>query len=95
MTIARDAIAGLPAGVHDLGPLFEESTAHADLVPCRRTDARTRDVERLQSIAPWATEADEWIFLLGWEMGEAFVCGSSRKTKKASDDEVLTGEMNP
>jgi hypothetical protein len=94
MTIARDAIAGLPEGVHDLGPLFEESTEHAGLVPCWRTDARTRDVERLQSIAPWATEADEWIFLLGWEMGEASACGSPGKTKKATGDEVLTGEMN-
>lgn len=84
------AIAGLPEGAHDLGPLYEESTDREAMRPCIRTDARTLDVERLQTIAPWATSADEWIFLLGWEMGESFACGSPYKIEKAPPgDEVL------
>ena len=74
----------------DLGPLFEESTTHGDLVPCKRTDARTRDVERFLTTHEWANSADLHCFLLGWTMGETFSCGSPHKTKKGTveSDEV-------
>lgn len=87
MTIARDAIHGLPQGVHDpidLGPLFESGPGPGGLVPCSRTDARTRDVEQLQTKYPWATEADQWMSLLGWERGEAYAYDNPRKREKAA-----------
>jgi hypothetical protein len=87
MTIARDAIRGLPQGVYDprdLGPLFESGPGPGGLVPCSRTDARSQDVEQLQTKYPWATEADQWMFLLGWESGEAYAYDNPRKREKAA-----------
>ena len=87
MTIARDAILGLPQGVYDprdLGPLFESGLGPGGLVPYSRTDARSRDVEQLQTKYPWATQADQWMFLLGWERGEAYAYDNPRKREKAS-----------
>jgi len=81
MKIACDAI---DAGA-DLGPLFEESTAHAGLVHCSRTETRSRDAEfLLLTKFPWATDADLAIFFLGWERGEAFASCSCDKTKTAA-----------
>ena len=87
IAIALDTIRGLPQEIHDpgdLGPLFEPDSAPGGLVPCRRTDVRTQDVARLQTTYPWATEADQWMFLLGWERGEAFACRNQRKKETPS-----------
>lgn len=87
MTIARNAIHGLPKDVHDprdLGPLFESGSGPGGFVPCSRTDARSQDVEQLQTTYPWATEADQWMFLLGWERGEAYAYDNPRKREKAA-----------
>lgn len=97
MTIARDAIHGLPQDVYDprdLGPLFEPGSLHGDFVPCRRTDARTQDVEQLQTTYPWATEADQWMFFLGWERGEAYAYNNPRKREKAAATAV-TSNFSP
>ena len=93
MTIARAAIRGLPQGVldpRDLGPLFEPGSAPEGLVPCRRTDARTLDAEHLQTMYPWATEADQWMFFLGWERGEAYACGSQHR----KETEAVTSSVS-
>jgi hypothetical protein len=88
MTIARAAIRGLPQDVHDpreLGPLFDSNSVPGYPVPCRRTDARTQDVEHLQTMHPWATEADQWMFFLGWERGEAYALNDNPcKKEKAA-----------
>jgi hypothetical protein len=87
MTIARAAIRGLPQGVHDpreLGPLYEPNSVPGYPVPCSRTDARTQDVEQLQTAYPWATEADQWMFFLGWERGEAYALDNPRNREKTA-----------
>lgn len=87
--IARAAIRGLSQDVHDptdLGPIFEPDSAIGVLVPCRRTDVRSQDAELLQTMHPWATAADQWMFFLGWERGEAYAHDNPhpRKREKAA-----------
>ena len=55
--------------VVDLGPALERD-ASGCLVPCRRTRARMKDIERFASICPKATLFEEWVFLQGWDRGE-------------------------
>src|ERR1035441_156909 len=49
ITIARDAIHGLPQGVYDprdLGSIFESGLGPGGLVLCIRTETRSQDVEQ-------------------------------------------------
>jgi len=81
MAIVRAAIRGhRPI---DLGPVFEPDSPSGVLVPCRRTDVRSQDVEQLQTMHPWSTEADHSIFLLGWERGEAYAYHNPYKRERA------------
>jgi hypothetical protein len=80
MKIASDAIA---AGT-DLGPLFEESTAHAGLVLNRQTQHHIQDEDKFLSKYPWATDTDLQFFALGWGMGSACARGSRDRTETAT-----------
>lgn len=89
MSIAREAIAGLEEGTYDLGPMFEESTAHGGLVRCIRTEQRILDEQLWQQSFPWATDSDHRMFVLGWESGaawgKAFASHMPCKTEKADE----------
>lgn len=75
-------------GGYDFGPLFEQSTERAGLVLNNKTQLHILGEERFLTKYPWATEADLQLFFEGLDMGEAFYCGSPRKTETAAAHSV-------
>jgi hypothetical protein len=71
----RSMFAGQP--FLSFGAGLEVDSNHA-LVPSKRTNARTRDIQLLQQAYPWATAVDLHLFLLGWNKGEEFAGRDSR-----------------
>jgi hypothetical protein len=65
----RSMFAGKP--FLSFGAGLEVDSNHA-LVPSKRTNARTRDIQLLQQAYPWTTAVDLHLFLLGWNKGEEF-----------------------
>ena len=58
-----------------LGPHWERLPA-GDLIPNRRTGARTLGIDNLVCRYPWASTIDREIYLEGFDAGEQFVLGS-------------------
>ena len=69
----------------EIGPVFEEASPGC-LVHNKRTQARSRDIQKLLADSPYLSFEDCHLFLLGWDAGEEWRTTSAPCTEESSFD---------
>ena len=67
----------------EMGPVWEAS-ATGDLVPNKRGQARSQDMQEFLSSSPWLSPEDCHEYLIGWDAGEGYALGT-RKSSNSVD----------
>jgi hypothetical protein len=72
-----------PPRVAILGPMWER-TAEGHRIPNRRTDCRSRGIEKLIADHPWVGTTDRELWLLGFDAGEQL--GAYNRDRQEGED---------
>lgn len=68
----------------EIGSVYQQQGAQQHLVRNKRTQARSRDIQKLLSDFPWLSGEDCHLFLMGWSAGSEW----------RSDSDSCTAESN-